>query len=161
MNAEIVEAIKASRSTSRASQHDAPPHQEPVKDPFADTPHRYAPGYPGRYPPEGLGNRRLRYKDNDDDPFSSNTAHRGGGNPPDPYGDLWAKNQNDRNNNGGREGSRLEGDPPELFEGDRGKTMEFLVAFKRFMIMNQDLAIAKDHYKKCAYFMGRIRGQKT
>jgi hypothetical protein len=39
--------------------------------------------------------------------------------------------------------------------------MEFLVAFKRFMIMNQDSAIAKDHYKKCAYFMGRIRGQKT
>jgi hypothetical protein len=39
--------------------------------------------------------------------------------------------------------------------------MEFLVAFKRFMIMNRDSAIAKDHYKKCAYFMGRIRGQKT
>jgi hypothetical protein len=39
--------------------------------------------------------------------------------------------------------------------------MEFLVAFKRFMIMNQDSAIAKDHYKKCTYFMGRIRGQKT
>jgi len=55
-NAEVVEAIRASRSTSRASQHDAPPHQEPAKDPLAETPHRYAPGYPGRYPPEGLGN---------------------------------------------------------------------------------------------------------
>jgi hypothetical protein len=164
-NAEVVEAIRASRSASRASQHNAPPHQEPAKDSFADTPHQYAPGYPGRYPPEGLGNRRPRYKDNDDDPFSSNTAQCGGGNPPDPYGDPWAENQNDRSNNGGRGGSRLKGDPPEFFEGDRGKTMEFLVAFlvafKRFMIMNWDSAIAKDHYMKCTYFMGRIRGQKT
>ena len=39
--------------------------------------------------------------------------------------------------------------------------MEFLVTFKRFMIMNQDSAIAKDHYRKCAYFIGHIRGQKT
>ena len=39
--------------------------------------------------------------------------------------------------------------------------MDFLVAFKRFMIMNRDSAIARDPYKKCAYFMGRIRGQKT
>jgi hypothetical protein len=29
------------------------------------------------------------------------------------------------------------------------------------MIMNRDSAIARDPYKKCAYFMGRIRGQKT
>jgi hypothetical protein len=27
--------------------------------------------------------------------------------------------------------------------------------------MNRDSAIARDPYKKCAYFMGRIRGQKT
>jgi hypothetical protein len=39
--------------------------------------------------------------------------------------------------------------------------MDFLVAFKRFMIMNRDSAIARDPYKKCAYFMGHIRGQKT
>jgi len=115
----------------------------------------------GHYPLEGLGNHCPRYKDNDDDPFSSNTACCGGGNPPNPYGDPWAKNQNDRNDNGERGGSWLEGDPSEFFEGNRGKTMEFLVAFKRFMIMNRDSAIAKDHYKKCTYFMGRIRGQKT
>jgi hypothetical protein len=29
------------------------------------------------------------------------------------------------------------------------------------MIINQDSTIAKDPYKKCAYFMGHIRGQKT
>jgi hypothetical protein len=103
----------------------------------------------------------LLFWHNDDDPFSSNIARCGGGNPPDPYEDPWAENQNDRNDNGGRGGSRLEGDPSEYFEGDRSKTMDFLVAFKRFMIMNRDSAIARDPYKKCAYFMGCIRGQKT
>jgi hypothetical protein len=39
--------------------------------------------------------------------------------------------------------------------------MDFLVTFKRFMIMDRDSAIARDPYKKCTYFMGRIRGQKT
>jgi hypothetical protein len=134
--AEIVEAIRASRLASRALQYNTPLHQELVKDPFTDTPHRYTPGYMGCYPLEGLGNRCPRYKDNNYDPFSSNTACYAGGNPPNPYGDLWAENQNDRNDNGERGGSRLEGDPPEFFEGDRGKTMEFLVTFKRFMIMN-------------------------
>jgi hypothetical protein len=27
--------------------------------------------------------------------------------------------------------------------------------------MNRDSAIARNPYKKCAYFMGRIQGQKT
>ena len=39
--------------------------------------------------------------------------------------------------------------------------MDFLITFKRFIIMNRDSAIARDPYKKCAYFMGCIRGQKT
>jgi len=152
-NAELVEKA---RSASRASQHDPLPHQDPLTQP-PNTP--AAPSSDlGCYLPGGLGNRRPAYRDNDDDPFSSNTAHRGGGNPPDPYGDPWAENQNDRNNNGGRGGSRLKGDPPKYFEGNRNKTMDFLVAFKRFMIINRDSAIAKDPYKKCAYFMGRIRG---
>jgi len=155
-NAELVEKA---RSASRASQHNPPPHQDPLTQP-PNTP--AAPSSDlGCYLPGGLGNRCPAYRDNDDDPFSSNTTHHGGGNPPDPYGDPWAENQNDRNDNGGREGSRLEGDPPKYFEGDRNKTMDFLVAFKRFMIINQDSAIAKDPYKKCAYFMGCIRGQKT
>jgi hypothetical protein len=98
---------------------------------------------------------------NNEDPYSSRTAGRGGG-PPDPTRYPGTGIFNDyrrRNNNNG--GTRLEGDPPEYFEGDRGKTMDFLVAFKRFMIMNWDSAIARDPYKKCAYFMGRIQGQKT
>src|SRR5216683_4146322 len=32
-NKEIVEEIRASRAASRASQHDAPPHQDPPQDP--------------------------------------------------------------------------------------------------------------------------------
>jgi hypothetical protein len=93
-------------------------------------------GDPGRYLSGGPENYNPQKNNNDDDPYSSNTARRGGGNTPDPYGDPWTENQNDRSNNGGRGGSRLEGDPPEFFEGDQGKTMESLVAFKRFMIMN-------------------------
>ena len=80
-NAELVERA---RSASRASQHDPPPYQ----DPPAQLPNTLvAPsGNPGRYLPGGLGNCRPTYRDNDDDPFSSNTAHQGG-NPPDPYRD--------------------------------------------------------------------------
>jgi hypothetical protein len=155
-NAELIEKAQ---STSRASQHDPPPHQDPPAQPLNTL--AVPPGDLGCYLLGGLENHQPAYRGNDDDPFSSNTAHRGGGNPPDPYGDPWAENQNDRNDNGGQGGARLEGNPPEFFKGDRSKTMDFLVAFKRFMIMNRDSAIARDPYKKCAYFMGCIRGQKT
>jgi hypothetical protein len=155
-NAELVERA---RSQSRASQHDPLPYQDPPQQPPNDlTPPS---GDLGHYLLGGLENQNPRYRDNNDDLFSSNTACHGGGNPSNPYGDPWVENQNDRNNNGGWGGSRLEGDPPEYFEGDQGRTMDFLIAFKRFMIMNRDSAIAKDPYKKCAYFMGCIRGQKT
>jgi hypothetical protein len=33
-------------------------------------------------------------------------------------------------------GTRLEGIPPDQYEGDRSKTMSFLTQFKRFMLMN-------------------------
>jgi len=159
-NEEVVEEIKATRAASRASQRDPPPHQDPPEQP-----EREAPGDPGRYQPGGLGNwvSRKKHDDDDgDDPYSSNTARRGRGGPPhNPYQDPDPYDTGNARNNGERGGTRLEGDPPEFFEGDRGKTMEFLTAFKRFMIMNRDSAIAKDPYKKCAYFMGRIRGAKT
>ena len=90
----------------------------------------------GRYLPGGLGNRCPAFRDNDDDPYSSNTARQGGGTPPDPYWDPLTETWKERDENNGRGGARLEGNPPEFFEGDRGKTMDFLVAFKRFMIMN-------------------------
>ena len=95
-NAQLVEKA---RSESRASQRDVPPHQDPPQQP-PNTPAQLS-SDPGRYLPGGLGNCRSTYRDNDDDPFSSNTAHRRGGNPPDPYRDPWAKNQNDKNDNGG------------------------------------------------------------
>jgi len=95
-NAELVERAW---SQSRASQHDPLPHQDPPSYPPNDpTPPS---GDPGHYLLGGLENWNPRYRDNDDDPFSSNTAHHGGGNPPDPYGDPWAEIQNNRNNNGG------------------------------------------------------------
>jgi hypothetical protein len=81
-NAELVEKAQ---SASRASQHDPPPHQDPLAQP-PNTPAAPS-GDPGHYLPGGLGNHRPAYRDNDDDPFSSNTAQHGGGYPPDPYGD--------------------------------------------------------------------------
>jgi hypothetical protein len=37
---------------------------------------------------------------------------------------------------------RLEGIPPEKFTGERGQTIPFLTKFKRYMLMNNDTAIA-------------------
>ena len=129
-NAELVERARLESRASQHSQHDPPPHQDPPIPPSGD---------PGRYYPGGLGNyqpQRNHNDDGDEDPYSSRTAGRGGG-PPDPTGYPGTGIFNDyrrcNNNNGG---TQLEGDPSEYFEGDRGKTMDFLVAFKRFMIMN-------------------------
>src|SRR5712671_76675 len=65
MAAAIGEQMRVSRAASRASHRDEE-HDEP--------PYRNSTGDPGRYLPGGLGNTRPRYKDNDDDPFSSNIA---------------------------------------------------------------------------------------
>jgi hypothetical protein len=142
-NAELVERARSKsqasqhQSESRASQHDPPPHQDPPARPPNDP--MPPSGDLGRFYPGGLGNyqpQRNRNDDGDEDPYSSRTAGRGGG-PPDPTGypgtGIFDDYRRCNDNNGG---TRLEGDPPEYFEGDRGKTMDFLVAFKRFMIMN-------------------------
>ena len=159
-NEEIAEEIKVSRAASRASQRDPPPHQDPPQQPECN-----ALGDLGHYQLGGLGNYfpKQKYNDDDgDDPYSSNTARRDREGPPqDPYYDPDSYNTGNARNNGERGGTCLEGDPPEYFEGNRGKTIEFLTAFKRFMIMSRDSAIARDPYKKCAYFMGHIRGSKT
>jgi len=68
-NAELVEKA---RSASRASQHDPPPHQDPPAQP-PNTPAAPS-GDPGRYLPGGLGNYQPTRRDNNDDPYSSNTA---------------------------------------------------------------------------------------
>jgi hypothetical protein len=68
-NAELIERAQ---SASRASQHDPPPHQDPPAQP-PNTP--VAPSSDlGCYLPGGLGNCHPAYRDNNDDPFSSNTA---------------------------------------------------------------------------------------
>jgi hypothetical protein len=68
-NAELIERAC---SASRASQHDPLPHQDPPAQP---------PNMPAApsgdlscYLLGGLGNCRPAYRDNNDDPFSSNTA---------------------------------------------------------------------------------------
>ena len=76
----------ASQASSCASQHNKPPHHDSTDN-------------LGRYLPGGLGNTCPRYRDNDDDPFSSNTACHRGGNPPEPYGYPGTGNQD---NNGGQ-----------------------------------------------------------
>jgi len=163
-NKQIAEEMRASRAASRASQHDAPPHQDPPSD-LPQAPEEGTTSNLDHHPLTGLGSYypSQKYNDDDgDDPFSSNTARRGGRGPPqDPYNDPDPYGNGYEGNDRNERGACLEGDPPEFFEGDRGKTMDFLTAFKWFMIMNRDSSIARDPYKKCAYFMGRIRGQKT
>jgi hypothetical protein len=54
----------------------------------------------------------------------------------------------------------LEGIPPEKFTGERGQTIPFLTKFKRFILMNRDVAIARDPYKRSAFFLSLIGGMK-
>jgi hypothetical protein len=79
------ELIKKTRSASRASQHDPPPHQNPPTQP-PNMPAAPS-GDLGHYLPDGLGNYQLTWRDNDDDPYSSNIACHGERPPPDPYRD--------------------------------------------------------------------------
>jgi len=53
---------------------------------------------------------------------------------------------------------RLEGIPPERFDGDRAQTRNFLNRFKRFVLMNKDATVMKDVLKQCAYFLSLIEG---
>ncbi len=140
--AEVREQMRASCAASQASQHNKPSHWD-------------ISGNSDRKPLSGLRNYHLRYKDSDDDPFSSNTACCRGGNPPNPYSYPSAKNHEDRNRT---RGSQLEGEPSEYFNSNRSKTLNFLTTFKQFMIMNHDSSITRDFFKKCTYFMGLIRG---
>ena len=56
---------------------------------------------------------------------------------------------------------RLEGNPPDRFDGDRERTMRFLTQFRRFMLMNNDATIARDPIKKCSYFLSLMGGSKV
>jgi Retrotransposon gag protein len=61
----------------------------------------------------------------------------------------------------GKNNVRLQGIPPEKFTGERGHTIPFLTKFKRFILMNRDAAIARDPYKRAAFFLSLIGGTKT
>ena len=56
---------------------------------------------------------------------------------------------------------RLEGNPPEKFDGKRNDTNDFLMRFCQFMSLNRDTAIARDPIKKATYFLSFMKGNKT
>ena len=49
-------------------------------------------------------------------------------------------------------------DAPTKFNGNCSKTVEFLGQFKHFMHINKATTIAKDPYKKSAYFLSLLEG---
>ncbi len=56
---------------------------------------------------------------------------------------------------------RLEGNPPNKFNGERNDTNDFLMRFRQFMSLNCDAAIARDPIKKATYFLSFMKGNKT
>ena len=56
---------------------------------------------------------------------------------------------------------RLEGIPPNKFDGDRSTMHQFLVQFKQFMIMNNEANIAQNLMFKAAYFLLLMDGSKV
>jgi hypothetical protein len=55
----------------------------------------------------------------------------------------------------------LEGIPPNKFEGDRVKTLPFLIQFKWFMLINCHSTIVQNPYMKSAFFLSLIDGPKV
>ena len=55
---------------------------------------------------------------------------------------------------------RLEGNPPEKFDGERNDTNNFLMRFRQFMSLNCDASIARDPIKKATYFLSFMKGNK-
>src|SRR5260221_719944 len=56
---------------------------------------------------------------------------------------------------------RLEGNPPDRFDGNRARTRRFLLQFRQFMLMNDDTSISRNDIKKCTYFLSLIEGPKV
>ena len=56
---------------------------------------------------------------------------------------------------------RLEGTPPNQFNGNHKHTLHFLTQFKRFMLMNDGATILRNPIKRCAYFLSLIEGSKV
>jgi len=56
---------------------------------------------------------------------------------------------------------RLEGNPPDRFNGDRSRTRRFLTQFRQFMFMNDGATIAQNDIKKCTYFLSLLEGPQV
>jgi Retrotransposon gag protein len=56
---------------------------------------------------------------------------------------------------------RLEGVLPESYEGDWAETQNFLMQFKRYILMNWGVEIAKDPFKRCGLFLSLMKGPKV
>ena len=56
---------------------------------------------------------------------------------------------------------RLEGNPPDRFDGDRARTRRFLTQFCQFMLMNDGATIAQNDIKKCTYFLSLMGGPQV
>ena len=56
---------------------------------------------------------------------------------------------------------RLEGTPPDRFDGNCERMLRFLTQFKRFMLMNDGATISHNPIKRCAYFLSLIEGSKV
>src|SRR5258708_26944079 len=56
---------------------------------------------------------------------------------------------------------RLEGNPPDRFDGNRAHTRRFLLQFRQYMLMNDDASISRNNIKKCTYFLSLIEGPKV
>jgi hypothetical protein len=55
----------------------------------------------------------------------------------------------------------LKGVLPESYEGDWAETQNFLIQFKRYILMNWGTEIAKDPFKWCSLFLSLIKGPKV
>ena len=56
---------------------------------------------------------------------------------------------------------RLEGNPPDRFDGDRTRTHRFLTQFHQFMLMNDSATITQNDIKKCTYFLSLMGGPQV
>jgi len=56
---------------------------------------------------------------------------------------------------------RLEGHPPDCFDGNQSRTRHFLTQFRQFMLMNDGATIAQNDIKKCTYFLSLLEGPQV
>src|SRR6267154_564820 len=79
---------------------------------------------------------------------------RGTGDDPFGVGDLDSDDEEKKD----RKPRRLEGNPSDVFAGDRSKTVSFLAEFKRFCRLNHKADLIRDPFKKSSYFLSLVKG---